>query len=33
MMALVERLAPVSYWNILGPLLRRSADVEKGRSS
>jgi short-subunit dehydrogenase len=24
MIALVERLAPVSYWSILGPLLRRS---------
>jgi short-subunit dehydrogenase len=31
MMALLERLAPVSYWNILGPLLRRSADTEKGK--
>ena len=33
MMALLERLAPVSYWNILGPLLRRSADADKGRPS
>ncbi|WP_024515319.1 SDR family oxidoreductase [Bradyrhizobium sp. Tv2a-2] len=33
MMALLERLAPVSYWNILGPLLRRSADAEKGNPS
>jgi NAD(P)-dependent dehydrogenase (short-subunit alcohol dehydrogenase family) len=33
MMALLERLAPVSYWNILGPLLRRSADAEKARPS
>jgi short-subunit dehydrogenase len=33
MMALLERLAPVSYWNILGPLLRRSADAEKAGSS
>jgi short-subunit dehydrogenase len=33
MMALLERLAPVSYWNILGPLLRRSADAEKGKPS
>jgi hypothetical protein len=24
MMALIERLAPVSYWTILGPLVRRS---------
>ena len=33
MMALLERLAPVSYWNILGPLLRRTADAEKARLS
>jgi len=33
MMALLERLAPISYWNILGPLLRRSADAEKGKPS
>ncbi|HZR86825.1 MAG TPA: SDR family oxidoreductase [Bradyrhizobium sp.] len=33
MMALLERLAPVSYWNILGPLLRRSADADKGKPS
>jgi NAD(P)-dependent dehydrogenase (short-subunit alcohol dehydrogenase family) len=33
MMALLERLAPVSYWNILGPLLRRSANAEKGKPS
>ncbi len=33
MMALLERLAPVSYWNILGPRLRRSADADKGRPS
>ena len=33
MMALLERLAPVSYWNILGPLLHRSADAAKGRPS
>jgi short-subunit dehydrogenase len=33
MMALLERLAPVSYWNILGPLLRRSADSDKGKPS
>ena len=31
-MALLERLAPVSYWTILGPLLRRSADADKGRA-
>jgi NAD(P)-dependent dehydrogenase (short-subunit alcohol dehydrogenase family) len=30
MMALLERLAPVSYWNILGPLLRPSADAQSG---
>ena len=33
MMALLERLAPVSYWNILGPLLRRTADAEKAGPS
>ena len=33
MMALLERLAPVSYWNILGPLLRRPADTDKGKPS
>ena len=33
MMALLERLAPVSYWNILGSLLHRSADADKGRPS
>lgn len=33
MMALLERLAPVSYWNILAPLLHRSADSGKGRLS
>ena len=33
MMALLERLAPVSYWNILGSLLRRTADADKGRPS
>lgn len=33
MMAPLERLAPASYWNILGPLLRRSADAEKGKPS
>jgi len=32
-MALLERLAPVSYWNILGPLLHRPANAEKGRPS
>jgi NAD(P)-dependent dehydrogenase (short-subunit alcohol dehydrogenase family) len=31
-MALIERLAPVSYWSLLGPLLRSSADA-KGKSS
>ena len=33
MMALLERLAPVSYWNILGSLLHRSADADKRRPS
>jgi short-subunit dehydrogenase len=33
MMAPLERLAPVSYWNILAPLLRRSAGGDKGTSS
>jgi short-subunit dehydrogenase len=32
LMALIERLAPVSYWSLLGPLFRRSADA-KGKSS
>jgi len=33
MMALLERLAPVSYWSILGRLLHRSAEADKGKAS